>query len=223
MNISREELIAQGCVEKCNQQKTPYFYDLKGDIVAKGCTRCYEVRVISLFGKHKWRSDNLRSECKICSNRIAREWQMANLWREQPHKRSTYNSVQNTIRINRRRARKALLPDTLTSTQYKEIITHFKGRCALTEGTDIQLDHVIPIKTGHGGTTKENMITLSKEINQSKHTSNIFEWFEDNQERFSLSQSKFDALIEYLAGINEMTTKEYRAYVDWCFDNPQSL
>ncbi len=119
----------------------------------------------------------------------------------------------------RRKARLAGLPDDWTAEEQLEAHNHFGG-CALTGSPDIQWDHVIPISWGHGGTTAGNMIPLRSDLNNSKHDRNIFEWFSDNKERFNLSQTKFDELIEYLAKVNDMTVEEYRDYVYRCHDNP---
>lgn len=121
----------------------------------------------------------------------------------------------------RRAARKKGLPDTLTSAEITKIKEHFDNRCSLSEEKqNIQLDHVIPISIGHGGTTYANIIPLKSNLNNSKHQNHIFEWFDNNKDRYGLSQNKFNNLIEYLAEINNMTTKEYRMYIDWCHDNP---
>lgn len=128
------------------------------------------------------------------------------------------------VNTNRRRARVLSLPDDLTTEQLSEINASFSNTCALSgEPTDLHADHVLPISIGHGGTTYGNMAPLSATLNMSKHANHIFEWFNANRERFNLEQSRFDALIEYLAQANEMTPTEYRAYVDWCFDNPMVI
>lgn len=93
----------------------------------------------------------------------------------------------------------------------------------LTGESVYHLDHVIPLTAGHGGTTYENIVPLRADLNISKHNACIFKWFADNRERFDLSQRKFDELIEYLADINEVTTKEYEEFVYWCHDNPRTV
>lgn len=140
----------------------------------------------------------------------ARRWQLA-------------NKEKLALNVHIRRARKSSLPDTFTLEQHTSTLSYFNGGCALTGSVDYHMDHVIPIACGHGGTTFENMIPLRNDLNHSKHTTHIFEWFEVNHKRFDLSQKKFDALIEYLSEINEMTVQEYRKYVDWCFDNTVSF
>lgn len=194
--------------------------------------------------KRKWRQENPEKATE--SNRkSARKWRQDNRekelerkrkWREaNPEYHSEYHSEYNRkhrennpdmhlLKDQRRRARKLALPYDLTADQQVDINATFGNACALTGDTlDIHADHVIPLSIGHGGTTYGNMIPLSAELNLSKRASHIFEWFEANRNRFNLSQRKFDALIEYLAQVNEMTTREYRAYVDWCFDNPRDV
>lgn len=123
-----------------------------------------------------------------------------------------------------RRARKYLLPNDLTVEQLTEINAFFHSTCALSgESTDIQDDHVIPISIGHGGSTYGNMIPLSAELNRTKSAQHLYEWFDANKSRFNLDQSRFNALIEYLASANEMTPDEYRKYTDFCFDNPRVI
>lgn len=143
--------------------------------------------------------------------------------RESQRKLRKSNKMKYIICDIRRRARKALLPDTFTLEQQSDISSYFSGGCALTGSTDYHMDHVIPLSIGHGGTTYENMIPLRGDLNLSKNASHIFEWFDWAKGTYDLSQAKFDALISYLAEVNEMTTKEYRMYVNWCFDNPRDI
>jgi len=128
------------------------------------------------------------------------------------------------IKSAKRRARKRQLPDDLTLEQRNAVLGHFNSSCALTGCIDvIHLDHVIPISIGHGGTTIQNMIPLRADLNMSKNARCIFDWFYDVKDHFKLPQTKFDELIEYLAGINGVTADEYEDYVRWCHDNPRSL
>ena len=189
-----------------------------------------------LESARKWRQDNPEKATE--SNRkSARKYRQENpeYWRkyyednrekvlEYQRKHYEANPEMYLLKDQRRRARKLALPYDLTAEQQADINATFGNACALTgEPIDLHLDHVIPISVGHGGTTYGNMIPLSATLNTSKNASHLFEWFEANRERFNLSQRKFDELIEYLAQVNEMTTQEYRAYVDWCFDNPRDV
>jgi hypothetical protein len=149
---------------------------------------------------------------EYCATNRERITELSRNWRRN-------NPEKDTLISERRRARKKSLPDDFTEAQMLKTLDFFGG-CALTGATaDIHWDHVIPLATGHGGTTYGNMIPLRSNLNLSKSDGNIFEWFERNKERFDLSQSQFDRLVEWLAGINGMTTAEYRSFVDECFDN----
>ena len=128
-----------------------------------------------------------------------------------------------TVKTINKRAKDQGLVGGVTKRQLADVLGRFGGGCALTNSKDFQFDHVIPIDVGRCGSVAENLIPLNASLNSSKHANNIFEWFDDNRERFDLSQRKFDELIEYLADINEMTVEEYRDYVYWCHDNPRTV
>lgn len=121
-----------------------------------------------------------------------------------------------------RRARIRTLPNDLTAEQQNDLIRKFNG-CALTDSIEFDIDHVIPLSIGHGGTTYGNVLPLRHDLNQSKGTRNIFEWFEANRQRFDISQSKFDEAIMWLANINGLSVEDYRDHVYWCHENPHSL
>jgi 5-methylcytosine-specific restriction endonuclease McrA len=165
-------------------------------------------------GKLKWYRSNREKELNRMklyreeNTEVFKGW-----WQRNREKTRVYKE--------RRLARKRSLPDDLTENQYKEILEYFGYECALTgQKKDIHMDHVIPLSTGHGGTTCNNIIPLFGSVNQSKNNNNIFEWFELNGARFNIDNCKFDALIAYLAEVNNMTVEEYKAYVFWCHSNP---
>lgn len=128
-----------------------------------------------------------------------------------------------TLHKNRRRARKKSLPDNFTIEQMECTIDYFDG-CALTGATnDLHWDHVIPLATGHGGTTYGNMIPLRGDLNISKKDANIFEWFETNRQRFKLSEERFNRAINWVAEATGMSCEEYRKYVYECFENKKEV
>jgi hypothetical protein len=219
---------------------TVSYVDEAGSLVAKTCRKCKGLKERHQYWENGDRSHGVQTKCKDCmreeratkyreyilnyakgyyrehiedikkkSRKYVTKWQKAN-----PEK----------VRLagHRRQARKRALPDTLTVEQTSVILERFGG-CVFTGSEDFQLDHVIPLAVGHGGTTKENMVPLRSDLNMSKSNRNIFEWFASNKERFNLDQTKFDELIEYLANLNEMTVEEYRDYVYWCHENPREL
>lgn len=125
---------------------------------------------------------------------------------------------------SRRKARKESLVDDFTDQQRSKMFSSFGSKCALT-GKDVPLhvDHVMPLAIGHGGTTASNMLPIWQRINSSKGAKNIFEWYEENGDRFEVLPELFDKAIEYLADLNEMTTHEYRDYVYECHANPNDI
>jgi len=239
-------------VEKKNQSGTRYFENEDGEFAAKECTGCEVIKTANRFNKHKNKIGGLSPCCKECERkyrqenkeriaehkrkyrqenkeRIAehkRKYRQENKERIAEHKRKYRQENKEGDQLNcmRRRARKRQLPDDLTLEQRNAVLGHFNSSCALTGCTDgIHLDHVIPVSVGHGGTTMQNMIPLRAELNHSKSTRCIFDWFYDVKDHFNLPQTKFDELIGYLADINGMTADEYEGYVRWCHDNSRSL
>ena len=218
-----------GVAEKIRNRggyKTIYYVDSGGSIIAKQCRKCGEVKKMEGFPRDKSKLGGRRSECRECMNERDRQFRVDNRERLNEYHRQHYadNRDQYYLRGERRRARLRKIPDTLTSEQRDLIIARFDGGCALTgDKADVHLDHVIPITIGHGGTIFENIIPLRADLNLSKGTGNIFDWFESNRQRLKLDRMKFNALIEYLADINGMTTKEYENYVRECHENPRQL
>lgn len=114
----------------------------------------------------------------------------------------------------RYRARKAELPNDLTSEQVLALHEWFGGSCAFCDNPAEHLDHFIPIVSGHGGTTIENMIPLCSEMNLSKGGKNPYVW------RSTLdadAQKRFDDVVAYIAEINDLEPEGYEAHVNSCF------
>jgi hypothetical protein len=231
--------------------RKPVKIEERGGVIGKECTKCGEWKQFVHYSKHNGGLGGKRSECKTCEaeyyennkDRILendRRYRAENKEREAERIRKWYennksrkNEARRKWRQNnrdkemltkqRRRARKASLPDDFTVEQMEETLEYFGG-CALTGSkSDIQWDHVIPLATGNGGTLRGNMIPLRGNLNTSKYASNIFEWFEANRQRFNLEQWRFDRLIEWLGKANGMTVEEYRDYVYECHANPNEI
>ena len=115
----------------------------------------------------------------------------------------------------RRRSREASLPHTLTSEEFVEIINKFSGGCAICEGGYEHLDHFIPLRTGHGGTIKGNVVPMCAACNLSKSGRNPFIWAKQLSEK---ERERFDGLVRYLSDINGIAAVEdYEAHVNNCF------
>lgn len=186
-------------------------------VEGKECSKCKVWKAFAEYTKHHIGLGGRESVCKECralyyEDTKERQAEYGRLY----HKNNPKNSL---IRAHRRRARMISLPDDFTSEHMRKTYDYFGG-CALTgEVSDIHWDHAVPIATGYGGTTFGNMIPLRSDLNLSKGDGNLFEWFNRNKKRFNLSQSNFDRLVEWLANVNGMTTDEYHAFVDECFEN----
>jgi hypothetical protein len=270
-----------GLTERKRGEKSTWYEDVYGEVVAKVCKKCFVAKSIEEYAKHKRGLGGRESACKVCrfeyrkTNKERKTEYMRNYyvenrgkcndrsrkyynenrehmvkyyraWREHNKDRKVktnrkhyeankerYAELRRLWKSNnpdkivllrqRRRAQKSVLPDDLTTTQMEAILKHFGG-CALTKSSEnINWEHALPLAIGHGGTTYGNMYPMSERLNFSKGKKNIFEWFVANRDRFGLKQAKFDALIEYLANINEMTIDEYRDYVYWCHANPRTI
>jgi hypothetical protein len=240
----------EGLAEKKNKAGTVYYESAVGEMVAKVCGECERIKHLDDFPKNKRNLGGRSSKCRACCAAYREEhkdhytelickWRAENREKEVERLRLHYennkehmaktqrlwrqnNPEKTGLIMQRRRARRLALAADFDVEQ-KNVTLEFFGGCALTGDVgDIHWDHVIPIAVGHGGTTYGNMIPLCGDLNQSKCDKNIFEWFEANRQRFNLEQEKFDLLIEWLGKANDMTVEEYRQYVYWCHDNPQT-
>jgi hypothetical protein len=149
----------------------------------------------------------------------AREYRLANREKVYERQRRWYLDNKDIVEIRnlRRRTRESKLNNDLTKEEKELIWQHFNNSCALTGSSEnVSIDHVIPISTGYGGSTKGNIIPLRLDLNTSKCDKNIFVWFEDAKHIYGLSEDKFYSLIEWLSQINGMTIEEYKSFVCEC-------
>jgi hypothetical protein len=114
------------------------------------------------------------------------------------------------------RATQKALPAGLNMEIYEELK---KSVCFFTGSEDTNVDHFIAVSTGHGGSYKGNLVPITKEINSSKHNKNPFEWI---SEQDYVSEDKFVELVKNLAQENSLTYEEYKAFVNWCYDNKRT-
>lgn len=198
--------------------------ELDGTIY-KECSLCLTWKPISNnYYKNAQGLGGYASRCKKCVNDPFSLGKNREKVRKRFEERMENKRRREILNANKRRGAFSNIPHTISAKQWKNISTRFNNSCALTgDRARLHMDHVIPLSVGHGGTVYENMIPLRADLNLSKSNRNIFDWFADNRERFGLEQRKFDELIEYLADINNMTTKEYEEYVRWCHDNPRTI
>lgn len=217
-------------VVKLRKGNVAYLRD--GELVAKTCTRCGSLKGVTEYFGDKKKKFGKQAHCKVCDVAKARNWKINNANKslansveyyernKEKRKASTRKWKDNNrdklvVYSRRYKARKVSLPGTLTVAQTECIMERFGG-CALSGSSDIHLDHVIPLNTGHGGTVVGNMVPLRGDLNISKNAKNVFVWFNSVREREHLEQERFNAMITYLAEKNGMTVFEYTAYVYEC-------
>ena len=101
-------------------------------------------------------------------------------WREE-------NPEKSRQKTQRRRARKAELPATLTEAGWEEILAQHFGRCHYCGRDDMPLaqDHIIPVSKG-GGYTKENIVPACQRCNSSKGTKDHEEFVNETKDRLQM-------------------------------------
>lgn len=218
--------------ERISGRHTDFMDDDGITVIARTCVKCDFIYTFDDFYVDSRGLDGKSDICKTCKDVKARKYQKSDKWKK--YQREYQAKHEERIRkwskqyhkdnpnisraaLLRRMARKKSLPDTLTVTEVEEVVSLFGG-CFLTGADTYHIDHVIPLSSGCGGTTKENSLPLRGDLNSSKHDKNIFEWFEEVKERYGLSQERFDAGIAYIAELNGMSTEEYRNYVYECHE-----
>ncbi|MDA1526343.1 hypothetical protein PDJ99_24730 [Bacillus cereus] len=216
------------------------YKDEDGNIYVE-CTICKKPKLLDNFYIAKGYFLNANSECKECDPIKQKKYYEENKEERNAYKtkwarenrNSRYESCAKWIRENRdkarnytrnRRAKKRALPDTLTHEENNEILKRYNFSCALTGEVDkLNLDHIIPLNIGHGGTTYENMLPLSDKLNSSKSDRNIFEWAVENHEYNGFTLERFYQVMTEVAERHKMPLEDYEEYVNWCFDNPNDL
>lgn len=196
------------------------------------CSTCKEVKEKELFYKDRGRASGVSPKCKKCTNEYLREkrksphrpdLEVRRKWteenreklRQQNREYRSANLLKHSINQANRRTRKEELPNTLTHEETVEILKTFEYKCSICEEDYEHLDHFIPISSGHGGTTKENIVPMCASCNISKRDTNPFEWGcrLDNTER-----DNFETLVQHLTVLNGIASEsEYKAYVENCF------
>ncbi len=211
--------------KKCAQKrKKRYYLENREEILEKGAEYRKENREKVLERHRKYKRENrelIRERGKLYREKNRdkmRERRKGYYQRNKTYyaKWRSENKEKIAAWTARRRARKRGLPDDLTSEEFEGIKEIFGGNCALSGKADeVTIDHFIPLKTGKGGTIKENVIPLSISLNSSKKDSNPFEWIKTRED---ISNEKFDNVVKYLADLNGMTVGQYKEYVYKCFE-----
>lgn len=103
---------------------------------------------------------------RVALNGLEPERERNRVWREKNYAR--WRVLVNNA-MNRRRARLAVVGNTLTADEWLTILAVFDHRCAycLRGGVSLQQDHVIAISRG-GAHTEENVVPACKTCNSKK-------------------------------------------------------
>ncbi|EJQ98547.1 hypothetical protein [Bacillus cereus] len=198
-----------GLIEKINNRGTSYCTDIARDIVAKECCKCYVILPLGNFSKKKRGFAGVRPICKRCDVEYRKQYQKK-------------NPDQGKVGDHNYRARKCLLPATLTMSDIIEMRLEQNSICLLA-GSDesMVVDHFIPLSIGHGGSTFENCYYLHGYFNSTKGNKNPFEWIKSQR---GFVQRRFHSiLVPMLAERNKMTVEEFSKYVYRCFKNPRTI
>ena len=142
--------------------------DKNGNVVAKVCTFCGELKDISMFAKNGVSPDGTikyRDDCKVCYNIRRRE-------------NATKKRHTSFVGGMKRRGEDTV---SYTHQQWKETVIFFGGECAYCgcttkRGERLTRDHLIPVKDG-GTTTQDNIVPACSRCNSSKGASEWREWF----------------------------------------------
>ena len=101
-----------------------------------------------------------------------------------------------------------------------EVMIRFDFKCALTDSTDVHIDHWFPKKYG-GLITVDNAYPLDATLNERKSAGNPFEFFERDDIRKLYPKDRFDDLVFWLALNNNMTVDEFRDYTNNLYNASQ--
>jgi hypothetical protein len=175
------------------------------------CVLCTEYHSLENFYPRRATFMGLDNRCNSCMKKIKADWV-----RNNPEVLKVY--------AHNRRALENYLPGSFNQEDFHYLKAYFSNSCALTKITnDIDVDHFIPLSWGHGGSYYENMYPLNASLNRSKSDANPFDWFESAKEERGISTDAWNDLIRYLSSINGLTTDEYKAFVNWCYENQRTI
>lgn len=165
--------------------------------VEKCCTKCgkFYPATLEFWHKYKGSINQLRAYCRICCNlackeyynnnkekfnRAVKEWQKKNKEKHREYDKKWREKNLESVRLTwqRRRARKKLLPDTLTVQQIDFLKEYFNNKCAICGSTTkLELDHWLPLTNVNClGTVAENILLLCRQCNRAKRNVPPQQW-----------------------------------------------
>ena len=169
----------------------------------KTCTKCGKTLDITMFSRHCKSKDGYRTYCKECAKAYQNKWYTDNREAENASRRNKYDSVKESERYEvrrdsillkkkewrannkdkqalqseRRRAREANTPSSLTEEEWQYIKAYFKNKCAYC-GKELPLerDHIVALTKG-GGLKYGNIVPACKSCNSSKGNKDLLTWY----------------------------------------------
>jgi len=188
--------------EFAKEQQKLYYAENKEQISEKGKLSYIENRENELLQRKKYYYFNKEKE-----NMNNRNYYTQN--RTKVNKKQKEYRENNTVVIvaisQRRRARKLLLPCTLTIEQWEKIKLDFNNRCAYcNRKLPLAQEHLIPLI--HGGEyTTNNIIPSCQSCNSSKGSREFKDWYKDYKYYSRDRELKILRYLHYNNGIQQLT------------------
>lgn len=197
------------------QQKKDYYQENKIGILEKDKAYYQNNREKILERNNKYYQNNkkeileqVKEYYQANKEKIAeykKQYSQKNKEKIREHNRQYYNTYYQLnkekyiINDQKRRARKAQLPNTLTTEEYENTLEYFNHSCAYC-GCELNKDnhhmeHVVPVSKG-GGTTQKNIIPSCASCNSSKHTKTLADFYRYSDD-FSIE--RLTQIAKYLA------------------------
>ena len=181
---------------------------MKSPFCIKVCSKCGKILVAysGNFVKQKGGKYGLTGDCRICRNERNKQYYEDNKEKiaeqNKQYRASEQGQVVQFNASNKRRQREQEQGRGITVEQWKEMFDFFGWRCAYSGeylGGDMEgrtIDHIIPLSEG-GLNEPWNCVPMYKLYNSSKHTSDMLDWY-IQQEYYSEERlNKIYEWIEY--------------------------
>ncbi|MFB5660788.1 hypothetical protein [Alteribacillus sp. HJP-4] len=167
-----------------------------GKAVQKACRDCGRVKLIEDFTRKM--EGNYRVECKVCFNVKQREY-------------LEQNRDKRAVERQNYRARILGMPDNFTEEDLQELKRFSNGRCLISgkKVENLEIDHFQALSKRFFGSTKGNIILISREVNQRKGTMSIFEFIESKRSEGLIDKKQLSRTFKYLASANGLSVPQY--------------
>jgi hypothetical protein len=93
MGSLKAEILSQGCSENKNQMGTIYYKNSDGEIVAKFCSKCGELKTLNDFSNNKAKFSGKEPKCKTCASKLGKKYHSQNI--EKVHERTKRYRIEN--------------------------------------------------------------------------------------------------------------------------------